>query len=282
MRLALACFGLVCGASLAQGTPAPAARLDRTTLQRTFTEDFTHFTASPAGALPQTGPTWRTTFFFGDRTLSGNHEAQWYSDASTGIIPFAVHDGVLEIAAAPAPGLPPGLTHSSGLITSQTLFAQRYGYFEMRARMPSAPGFWPAFWLLPSGGAWPPEIDAMEVVTREPRTLHLNIHSAAGGRRIDAGAAIATGDLTTGFHTYGVAWRPDVIRWYLDDVEVLARPTPADMHVPMYLLVNLAVGGPGSWPGPPATPAATATLQVGWVRAWQFPDLPATGRLPAP
>ena len=47
------------------------------------------------------------------------------------------------------------------MISSRASFLQKYGYFEIRARLPGGAGLWPAFWLLSPGG-WPPEIDAME------------------------------------------------------------------------------------------------------------------------
>ena len=56
-------------------------------------------------------------------------------------------------------------------------------------------------------------------------------------------------DLSAGFHTYGLSWQADIIRWYIDGNEVAEAATPADMHKPMYMLLNLAVGDTGSWPG---------------------------------
>jgi hypothetical protein len=41
------------------------------------------------------------------------------------------------------------------------------------------------------------------------------------------------------------------------------------MNTPMYMLVNLAVGGAGSWPGTPAT-GATAQMLVDYVRAYAY------------
>jgi beta-glucanase (GH16 family) len=180
---------------------------------------------------------------------------------------------MLAITATPAPGLPPGLTHRSGLITSQFLLSQRYGYFEMRAQLPAGQGLWPAFWLLPWDGTWPPEIDVMEMLGNSTRRYYVSVHARpSGAAAIDAVTAVTAPDLTAGFHVFGVAWRPDTIRFFLDDVMVHEISTPADMHRPMYMLANLAVGGVGSWPGA-APPGQSGIFHIAWIRAWQFGDL---------
>lgn len=259
--------GLVSAGVAAQGVP-----LSRDGLHATFAEEFDHFAASASG-MAQGRAVWRTTYIGGDRTLPGNREAQWYLDDGPGG-PFRLRDGALEISAAPAAGLPRGMTHRSGLIMSQRLLSQQYGYFEIRAQLPRGRGLWPAFWLLPSDGAWPPEIDVMEMLGHERGRYYVAIHARPGGRQVDEVTAIVAPDLSAGFHVFGVAWRPDRIRFYLDDVLVHETATPADMHRPMYVLANLAVGGEGSWPGAAARDLS-GVFRIDWIRAWQFDDLRA-------
>ncbi len=50
----------------------------------------------------------------------------------------------------------------SGILTTQGRFSQKYGYFEIRAKIPVGVGVWPAFWMLADDGGWPPEVDIME------------------------------------------------------------------------------------------------------------------------
>ncbi len=242
---------------------ALAQPLDRTGLRPSFAEEFTSLTASATGHVAGR-PAWRTTYIGGDRTLPGNKEAEWYVDTEA----FHLQDGVLNITAAPAPGLPQGMTHRSGMLSSQTLFAQRYGYFEIRAQLPRGQGMWPAFWLLPADGAWPPEIDVMEMLGHAPTTYYVAVHARPGGVALDAVTAIPAPDLSAGFHVFGLAWQAETLRFYLDDQLVHERPTPADLHRPMYLLANLAVGGAGSWPGA-APPGATGHYRIDWIRAWR-------------
>jgi beta-glucanase (GH16 family) len=248
----------------------PQDRLDRAMLYPTFTENFTHFAASASGVVDG-HPAWRTTYIGGDRTLANNHEVEWYADPGPDG-PFKVVNGVLEITAAPAAGLPPGLTHRSGLIMSQRLFNQRYGYFEMRAQLPRGRGLWPAFWLLPTDGQWPPEIDVMEMLGGAPTIYYASLHARPDGKSIDEVNQEHAPDLTAGFHVFGVAWRPDRIRFYLDDRMVNDSATPADMHRSMYVLANLAVGGEKSWPGAVA-PDQSGVFRIAWIRAWQYRDL---------
>jgi beta-glucanase (GH16 family) len=84
---------------------------------------------------------------------------------------------------------------------------------------------------------------------------------------------IRTADLAAGFHVYGLSWHPDLLRWYLDGVEVARTPTPPGLDKPMYLLVNLAVGGPKSWPGAPdAGTLFPARMTVDYIRAYRDQD----------
>jgi beta-glucanase (GH16 family) len=135
---------------------------------------------------------------------------------------------------------PLGLPYNSGVISSQNSFSQLYGYFEIRADLPIGKGLWPTFWLLPVDHSWPPELDVFEVVDN---TAVVTAHSASTGTHTSVRTAVATADLSDGFHTYGVNWQPDVIEWYIDGAKVAETATPADMHKPMYMLANLAVGG---------------------------------------
>jgi beta-glucanase (GH16 family) len=244
-------------------------RLDRGALELTFSEEFSTLNASPDGSRG-----WRTTFANGERTLPNNHEAQHYVDAEPGSDILSVEDGNLRITARPRSG-PGGLTYASGLLTSERLFSQLYGHFEMRAKLPAGPGFWPAFWLLPTDRSWPPELDVVELLGRNPTQIWVSTHSRAGGRHHANNIRVSVRDVSARFHLFGASWRPEGIRWFLDDLEIARAPVPADMHKPMYLLMNLAVGGVGSWPGP-ADGTSSATMLVDFVRGYRFmsPDDP--------
>jgi len=43
--------------------------------------------------------------------------------------------------------------YACGYLDSFGKWVQRYGYFEARVKLPTAPGLWPTFWLMPDRGA---------------------------------------------------------------------------------------------------------------------------------
>lgn len=247
---------------------------DTSGFKLTFDDEFNSFSASPNGQ----NATWRTTYAYtglAARTLYTNHEAEYYSDSSVGVNPFSIVNGVLDIRAAHAsPGSVPagsGLTWTSGLITTEKSFSQLYGYFEMKAQLPAGQGAWPAFWLLPSDGSWPPELDVVEMLGSNTTKIYSSTHSASGITT----AVVSTPKLSAGFHTYGVDWEADYITWYLDGVAVAKQATPSDMHKPMYLIANLAIGGVGSWPGATnSTTPAQLDMKIDYIRA--YTKLPAS------
>ncbi|PWJ82262.1 beta-glucanase (GH16 family) [Pseudaminobacter salicylatoxidans] len=224
---------------------------------------------------------WDSNFWWGQpngSTLSSNSELQWYIDSDYGptkkVNPFSVENGILTITAARATDdIKPFINdyeYTSGLLTTHKSFSQTYGYFEMRADLPEIGGTWPAFWLLPEDGSWPPELDVVEIRGQEPNRLFMTAHSNASGEHTTVSSTVNVSD-TEGFHTYGVLWTEDEIVWYYDDVAVARADTPADMHDPMYMLVNLAVGGTA---GAPADGLATpAEMHIDYIRAYTLDDV---------
>jgi hypothetical protein len=165
----------------------------------------------------------------------------------------------------------------SGLINTHGTFSQTYGYFEISAKVPSGQGLWPAFWLLPQSGNWPPEIDVLELLGNDPSTYYVGAHwsDAAGRHAFDTQGYSATVDLSQGFHQYGTLWTADRITFYLDGQEVYSMATPPGMNEPMYLLAGLAVGG--NWPGAPdATTLFPAQFQIDSIKAWALDTLVPT------
>jgi beta-glucanase (GH16 family) len=250
--------------------------LDKSTLHRTFADEF-----NVLSLWNGSSGTWDSNFWWGQpngSTLTDNSERQWYIDTdyapTSAVNPFSVDDGVLTITAARAPAqIRPYINnyeYTSGLLTTFESFSQTYGYFEIRADMPERQGTWPAFWLLPADGSWPPELDVVEMRGQNPNNLILSAHSDQTGSHTMVSSTAYVSN-TTGFHTYGVLWTEDALVWYFDNVEVARAATPSDMHDPMYMLVNLAVGGMA---GTPTDRLVTpAEMQIDYIRAYALDDI---------
>jgi beta-glucanase (GH16 family) len=223
--------------------------------------------------------TWSTEFPWGGRTLPNNAELEAYMDPAyagsgpqpLGVNPFWDNNGVLTITAAPtSPSVAPyinNMPYTSGLLTSYGSFAQTYGYWEIGAQVPKGDGLLPAFWLLPEDQSYPPEVDVMEMLGGDPSTVYNSFHGEDG---VDSGRATHTGDLSTGFHTFGFDWSPSTMTWYVDGQPTYVLATPAYMDKPMYMLIDLAVGG--NWPGSPdATTPFPASLNIDYVHVYSDP-----------
>lgn len=222
--------------------------------------------------------TWNTTDSWDNQRgyyLSGNGEKQWYINSqyapTQNVDPWSVSNGHLNLTATPTPdSVKPLLDNQpyvSGQINTFHSFSQQYGYFEMSAKLPSGDGLWPAFWLLPENNSWPPELDVMEELGNNSKAYYTTVHSNETGSHTMNGSGIDTSDLTANFHRYGVDWEADKITWYLDGKQVFQSDTPADLHSPMYMIANLAVGG--YWPGNPTSDSEfPATMQIDYIRAY--------------
>jgi hypothetical protein len=196
--------------------------------------------------------------------------------AAAGHSPFRAAGGQLTITADRTPLamrrlIPQGFAQDyvSGALCSYP-FSQTYGYFEMRARIPAGRGLWPAFWMLPVDLSWPPENDVMEVLGNDPSTVFTTVHSRLLSNGTMRGYGTKTVDLSADMHRFGVDWGPERVRYYLDRRLVFSQPTPEDWHAPFYLLANLAVGGPHSWPGAPDERTVfPASFTIAEISAWQ-------------
>lgn len=210
-------------------------------------------------------------------TLHTNGEQQWYvnpaHEPTRSLNPFSLQNGILTITAERTPDemqqAVKGYDYTSGVLTTHSSFAQTYGYFEIRADMPNDRGAWPAFWFLPEDGGWPPELDVVEMRGQEPQTIHTSAHSMETGSRTTQTTATQVPS-TDGFHNYGVLWTEDELVWYFDDVEIARGRTPDDMHDPMFMVVNLAVGGTAGTPSSDFDDGAE--MKVDYVRAYSLDE----------
>jgi len=135
-----------------------------------------------------------------------------------------------------------------------------YGRFEVRAKIPSSLGTWPAIWMLGSNidkAGWPAcgEIDIMEHVGYMPDTLHFNVHTEKYNhvKKTNKGIQIPYKEPFANYHVYAIEWFKDHIDWYMDEKKVFtfnnegsgSAAWPFDK--PQFIILNLAFGG--DWGG---------------------------------
>lgn len=160
-------------------------------------------------------------------------------------------------------------------------FEQKYGYFEMEAKLPRGKGTWPAFWLFAHPGKRRPEIDIMEAYpggidpwgytddsgvsrpTAYGATVWLDEGVSAGTRQYDAGK-----DLSARFHKYAAKWEPGRITFYLDGKETYF--VEAHMTDPMYIIVDLWFGSSSGEPDESTPTGKANSFEINYIRAWQF------------
>ncbi len=245
------------------------------TLAPTFDDEFNNGLSLWNG----TSGTWQPAYSWSPNGYADSTMSSWMVNPNYGPTsqadadPYSVQNGVLNIAFEPTPAdVSPsnvgGLSFISGQLTTKQSFSQEYGYFEMRAELPAAAGLNSAFWLLPSNGSWPPELDVEEVLGNDPTTLVMTAHSSNGSGGDNATPQWATiPDASQGYHTYAVDWEPNTVTWYFDGKQMAQIATPADWHQPMYVLLDTLSGTPGSWAGAP-TPGESADMKIDYVRAY--------------
>lgn len=263
-------------------------------LRRTFHDDFDEHPLRRERWVPHYagGAAWPEARYWGGdgsdfkRKTSANGEQQIYVDpryagrAATplGLDPFKVRDGVLSITASRTPAeLKPVLfdnEYISGILTTQGKFSQKYGYFEIRAKIPVGRGVWPAFWMLADDGGWPPEVDVMEGRGERPGDVVMTTHwrIPATGRIESCGFDFTLPDAATAFHDYGVMWERDRLIYYIDRKPVSDIMVPVGFNDPMYMIVNLAMGSKffiGVSFVDAQSPAAVA-FEIDRISAWQF------------
>lgn len=157
-----------------------------------------------------------------------------------------------------------------------------YGRFEMRARIDTRPGLWPAFWTLGSARGWPGcgEVDIMEYYDGK-----LLANAAWRGRRRSSKWDTVEKPLddfgndqwANEFHVWRMDWDEHHIELLVDKQllntvdltstinEDSERANP--FHEPHYIVVNLAIGGTRG--GDPSQTEFPSRYEIDYVRVYQ-------------
>ena len=187
--------------------------------------------------------------------------------------------------------------YTSASLTTRNTASWTYGRFEIRAKLPRGKGTWPAIWFLSPlrtpnvpgppqlrrpdgkevhgpyrgpnhGESSQGEIDLMEAWGSRPNRVAVHIH---GTRGPTPSRTVTVDDVYNQFHVYALDWYPDHMDFFLDGRKILTyTKDPAtgwSFDHPMYLILNVACGGPDE-PAPDDS-ALPQFITVDYVRVYQ-------------
>ena len=182
----------------------------------------------------------------------GNNEKQWYTVAKPENC--RIENGILVITAQKEKT--GNKEYSSARLTTKNKGDWKYGKIEVRAKLPTGNGTWPAIWMLPTDskyGGWPKcgEIDIMEHVGFDPDTVFSTVHTGKFNHMIGTQVGIKTGlpTATSDFHVYTTEWEENEIRSYVDGKHYFTFKNNGEgfeawpFDQPFHLIQNLAIGG---------------------------------------
>jgi len=224
-----------------------------------------------------------------------NNELQWYQEENA-----TCKGGVLLIEGkrekVKNPAFTPGSNnwrssreyaeYTSASIQTRGLRQWQFGRFEVRARIDTAHGSWPAIWTLGISGGWPSggEIDIMEFyrVKNVPAILanfawgtdRRGVAKWDDLRKPLSDFTSEDPDWVKKFHIWRMDWNGKTIKLFLDnqllnEVSLSETINPDGFNPflqPHYILLNLAIGAAG---GDPSGSHSPLTYEVDWVRIYQ-------------
>lgn len=239
----------------------------------------------------------------------GNDELQYYCAngvySRTGQQTAFVSDGTLKIKAYKV--TPRSDTDNCSYISARMSTKDRwkYGYIEMKAKLPVEAGTWSAFWMLPNPNKYPSwvrdesckggELDIMEYVPNDnPDVYYFSAHSY--NATPEAGRSSGYDDPTTGkhypyygqtdisnpggkWHYFGMEWTHTYVKAFMDGQQFYYAPNPFPNYQPadsnpdwgfdkdFYIKLNLAIGG--SWGGAVDKNFSESTYEIDWSRVYQ-------------
>lgn len=211
----------------------------------------------------------------------GNNELQYYTDKRPENA--RIEDTVLIIETRKENFS--GKNYTSARLVSKGKGDWLYGKVEVRAKLPSGKGTWPAIWMLPTDweyGNWPAsgEIDIMEHVGYDPGVIHATVHTAdlnhTKGTQVGKNTTVE--DCMTQYHVYSVEWYPDHIDAFIDGKKYFSFSNrnegfstwPFDKK--FHLLLNTAFGG--DWGGAQGIDSTIVSTRffIDYVRVYQLAE----------
>jgi beta-glucanase (GH16 family) len=177
--------------------------------------------------------------------------------------------------------------YATGFADTYGKWVQRYGYFEARVKLPSAPCLWPAFWLMPDRGTAKGdqgarqstkfggmEFDIVEQLSiwgsqRFNFAMHWDGYGAAH-KATGSGGIYVPAD-KDGFLVVGLLWTPGSAVLYGNGKELARWESPRISNVASAILLDNVTGG---WETESIDDAQLpGDFVLDYVRVWQRNDL---------
>ena len=208
----------------------------------------------------------------------GNNELQNYTNGDNA----EIVDGKLIITAKKVDDNTVVGSYTSSRIITEDKQEFLYGRIEIRAKLPSGTGIWPAIWMLGSNfetAGWPVcgEMDIMEYVGYQPNIIHSTVHTPDGYAANGDGSSKTLETCEEEFHVYGLFWTEKKLVFYTDSPENIthtyAPAVKTDDNWPFdksqFLILNVAVGG--DWGGAQGIDNSIfpQTMEIDYVRVYQ-------------
>ena len=174
-----------------------------------------------------------------------------------------------------------GFQYTSARMITKNKKTFQYGRMDIRAKLPSTKGIWPALWMLGNNidqVSWPAcgEIDILELLGQEPNKMYGTLHwgaDFANHQYLTQSYILPTGSFDQQFHVYSMEWEENSIKLYVDDLQIFSATKtnvtgPYPFNNPFFFIFNIAVGG--NWPGAPdATTVFPQRMFVDYIRVFQ-------------
>ena len=203
----------------------------------------------------------------------GNGESQYYTTLEDNV---KVEDGLLIITAKKENF--EGANYTSARLKSQGRYSFTYGKVEIRAKLPSAAGTWPALWMLGSNitsVGWPKcgEIDIMEQKGWDKSKISAALHNQSSSGNTIHFKEVDVPTSVSEFHIYAVNWTPDEITFSVDGIEYFTY-NPEDKtelnwpyDKPQFIILNVAMGG--DLGGEIPSDFNESSMQIDYVRVYR-------------
>ncbi len=183
----------------------------------------------------------------------GNGEKQYYTNRTNNV---KVENGVLKITAKKESYQ--GAEYTSARLLTKGKFDFTYGRIDVRAKLPTGAGTWPAIWMLGANidtAGWPAcgEIDIMEHWGYNPTKISSATHtpSCSGGCANTKVGETTITDYASAFHIYSLEWTENELKFLIDDVvkysykPAVKNSSTWPFNKPQFIILNVAMGG--SW-----------------------------------